>query len=98
MVLSSRRLKIPEETAALVRSLHPNLKRKIKAAFQAILTDPLTGKALKDELEGLRSFRVSRFRVIYRTTNKKDVIEIITVGPRKTIYEETLRLLKKLQT
>lgn len=93
-----RRLKISDETALAVRSLHPELKRKIKSALQAVLADPQAGKALKDELEGLRSFRVGRFRVIYRMDNKNEIIEIIAVGPRKIIYEETLRLLQKQAT
>lgn len=89
----ARKLRVPDETAALVRSLHPNLKRKIKAALQTILTDPEAGKALKDELEGLRSLRVGKVRVVYRI--KKGMIEIVAIGPRKWIYEETLRLLRK---
>jgi len=92
---TGRKLKIPDETAAVVRSMHPNLKRKIKSALQAILADPQAGKALKDELEGLWSFRVGKLRVVYRITGKKKVLEIIAVGPRKNIYEETLRLIKK---
>jgi len=86
------RLKVPNETAILVRSLHPELKRKIKAALQAILIEPQAGKALKNELAGLRSFRVGNLRVVYRI--KERVIEIVAIGPRKRIYEETLRLLK----
>jgi mRNA interferase RelE/StbE len=93
--LSGRKLKIADETAKLVRSLHPNLKRKIKSALQAIIVDPRTGKVLKDELEGLRSFRVGKFRVIYKISSKEGIIEIIAIGPRKKIYEETLRLLRK---
>lgn len=92
------KLKIPDETTATVRSLHPELKRKLKAALQAILTDPQAGKALKNELEGLRSFRVGKFRVVYRALNKEKFIEILAIGPRKTIYEETLRLLKAEKT
>ena len=88
------RLRVTDETAALVRSLHPNLKRKIKAALQTILVDPQAGKALKDELEGLRSFRVGKFRVVYRITGEEGIIEIAAIGPRKRIYEETLRLLR----
>lgn len=88
------KLKVPEETAATVRSLHPELKRKIKTALQTILTYHQAGKMLKEELEGLRSFRVGKFRVVYRALNKEKLIEIISIGPRKTIYEETWRLLK----
>lgn len=95
MPISKRRLKMSDETAGLIRSLHPHLKRKIKAGLQALLDDPLSGKSLKDELYGLQSLRVGRFRIIYKTSSEKGIIEIITIGPRKTIYEETLRLLKK---
>jgi len=93
--MSILRLKMSDETADLIRSLHPDIKRKIKAALQTVLSDPLSGKALKDELEGLQSFKVGKFRVIYKTTKDKGVIEVVTIGPRKTIYEETLRLLKR---
>ncbi len=43
---------------------------------------------------GLRSYRVSRFRIIYRLVQEKR-IEIIAVGPRERIYEETYRLVTK---
>ncbi len=93
--MNIRRLKMSDETAELVRTLHPDIKRKIKAALQAILNDPQTGKGLRDELGGLQSFKAGKFRVIYKTATDKGIIEIVAIGPRKTIYEETLRLLKR---
>jgi mRNA interferase RelE/StbE len=87
------RLRIPDNVAKLVRGIHPHLKRKIKASFRLILSNPNEGKALKDELAGLRSFRVSRFRIIYRV--QKNVVEIVAIGPRERIYEETFLILKK---
>lgn len=93
--MSIRRLKMSDETAELVRTLHPGLKRKIKAALQAILNDPQSGKGLKDELEGLQSFKVGKIRVVYKAVTDKGIIEIVAIGPRKTIYEETLRLLQR---
>ena len=87
------RLRVPDEVADLVRGMHPVLKRKTRASLVAILSDPSTGKALKDELAGLRSFRVGTFRVIYRVT--RNVVEIVAIGPRGRIYEETYRLLKR---
>ena len=89
-----RKLKVPDSVAELIRNLHPHLKKKVKASLQAILSDPYSGKALKDELAGLRSFRVSRFRIIYRISDEK-LIEIIAIGPRECIYEETFWLLKR---
>ncbi len=88
------KLRIPDEVVALLRSLHPLLKKKVRAALQSVCTDPYSGKALKDELEGLRSFRVGRLRIIYRIGPRKRV-EIVAIGPRKNICQETFRLLKK---
>jgi mRNA interferase RelE/StbE len=87
------RLRVPDEVAELVRGMHPTLKRKTKASLKMILADPSSGKALKDELAGLRSFRVGTFRVIYGVT--RNVVEIVAIGPRERIYEETYRLLKR---
>ena len=92
-----RKLRVPDETVALIRGCHPQLKRKIRAGLRHILTEPDAGKSLKDELAGLKSYRISRFRIIYRISSKK-TIDIVTVGPRKTIYEETYRIIKKEAT
>jgi mRNA interferase RelE/StbE len=90
----SRKLRITDRAAALLRTLHPHLKKKIRASFQAIMGDPYVGKALREELSGLRSFRVSRYRVIYRLIQERQ-IEIVAVGPRERIYEDTYRMLSK---
>ncbi|MGD1975884.1 MAG: type II toxin-antitoxin system RelE/ParE family toxin [Desulfobacterales bacterium] len=88
------KIRVPDEIADLVRGSHPQLKRKIKAGLKHILADPQTGKSLKDELIGLKSYRVSRFRIIYRISTE-NIIDLVTIGPRKTIYEETFRIVKK---
>ena len=87
------RLRVPEGVAGTIRGIHPHLKKKIRASLKILLTDPSAGKTLKEELKGLLSFRVGRFRIVYRV--KKSTIEIVAVGPRNRIYEETLRLVKK---
>lgn len=89
-----RKLKVPDETAELIRGMHPELKKKIRASLQIILSDPSSGKPLKDELSGLWSFRVGGFRIIYRAEDNR-VIEVVAVGPRERIYEETFKLLQK---
>ncbi len=88
------KLLVPDDIAELIRSMHPHLKKKIKASFRIIISDTLSGKALKDELAGLRSYRVSKFRIIYRVSKRKQ-IEVVAVGPRGRIYEETFRLINK---
>ena len=66
------------------------LKRKVRAALQALLEDPCAGKALRNELQGLRSYRVGRFRIIYRIGRD---LELVAFGPRDSIYVETYRQL-----
>ena len=88
------KLRIPEYQSNDIILLHPEIKKKIKHALITIINDPYTGKALKDELKGLRSFRVKRLRIIYQVAGEKE-IQIVALGPRACIYEETYRLIKK---
>lgn len=89
-----RRLRIPHDVAELVRSLHPDLKKKIKAGLSQIQQEPGSGKPLREELAGLRSFRLGRFRIIYREASSA-VLDIVAIGPRRTIYQETDRFLSR---
>lgn len=87
------RLRVTDETADFLRSLHPEIKRKIRAALEIIASEPSAGKSLQDELRGLKSFKIGRFRIIYKVAPKR-IIEIVAIGPRRIVYEETYRLLK----
>jgi len=90
-------LRVPNHVAAVLKKLHPTIKSHIRSGLRTIIEDPYRGKALKDELQGLRSYRVKRYRIIYRISFDKREIEIVTIGPRRIIYEETFRLLSKNQ-
>lgn len=90
------KIRLPEELAELIRGLHPELKGRFKAALAMILADPHCGKALREELLGLRTFRVKRMRIVYRIATGR-VIEVVAIGPRRTIYEETFRIISRDQ-
>jgi mRNA interferase RelE/StbE len=92
--MASYRLRAPGRIEAFVRGLHPELRRKVRAGLDVIRTDPSVGKELRDELAGLRSLRVERFRIVYRIAPRR-LIDLVAVGPRRTIYQETLRLLRR---
>ena len=49
---------------------------------------------LMDKRSAIRSFRVGSFRVISRIENPEQ-IELVAIGPRARIYEETFRLVRK---
>ena len=88
------KLRMPDETADFIRHMHPEIKKKIKSSLEIILSDPHAGKSLKGELTGLKSFRTGRLRIVYKISSKQ-IIDIVSVGPRRIIYEITYRLLKK---
>jgi mRNA interferase RelE/StbE len=73
--------------------MHPDMKRKVRAALTDILADPDCGKPLEGALQGLWSLRVARYRVIYRPDAAG--AEVVAIGPRSTIYEETARLIRR---
>jgi len=59
-----------------------------------LAADPHCGKMLREELAGLRSLRVKNMRIIYRLSGK-GIVEVVTIGPRRTIYEETFRIISE---
>jgi mRNA interferase RelE/StbE len=93
----NRLIRTTEEIATYIRSLHPAIKKRVHSALDQIRSQPGEGKPLQRELKGYRSYRIGKFRIIYRVMVKEMVkeIEVVTVGPRRTIYEETTRLMKK---
>ena len=94
MTSKTYKLRVPDEIVGLIQNMHPHLKKKIRGSLETILSEPHSGKGLKDELAGLRSFQVSRFRIIYRISKRKH-IEVVAIGPRERIYKETFRIISK---
>ena len=89
------RPEIPPHVAEVIRSLHPDLKRSIKAAVRAIATDPACGMPLLRELDGLWKYRVRRFRIVYAIDHKTRVIRLMAVGHRQHVYEKLSARLRK---
>jgi len=79
---------IPPHVADVIRSLHPDLKQLIKSAIRAIAANPECGEPLKRELDGLRKYRVRRFRIVYAVDRKRQIIRLMAVGHRRSVYEE----------
>ncbi len=88
------RLVVPKDIRELISTMHPSLKKKVKASLKIILSAPYSGKALMEELSGMRSFRISSFRIIYRI-KEPEQIELVAIGPRERIYQETFRMIQK---
>ena len=88
-------LRVPDNIVSLVRGLHPLIKSQIRTSLQTLLENTHCGKALKEELRGLRSYKVKKYRIISRVAHKEKELQIIAIGPRRNIYEETFKIISK---
>ena len=91
------RIAVPPHVEAFISSLPPLLKSKIRAGLEVLQEDPHAGKPLKEELRGLWSYRVSRYRIIYRIDHHRIEVQIIEVGSRAIIYEKVLLWARRLK-
>lgn len=84
----NRRIVASDALRDAIRHLSPILKGKVKESIEEILRDPSSGKELRDDLAGLRSYRVGQVRIIYQA-DRGDVT-LVTIGPRKTVYQKAV--------
>jgi mRNA interferase RelE/StbE len=80
------------ECSRLISKLPPEIKRLVRSTIDALLTKRDMGMELTGELEGYRSYRVRRYRIIYRVNEDDSCLEVYHVGHRRDVYE-TLRSL-----
>jgi mRNA interferase RelE/StbE len=77
-----------------IEKLDPSIRKLIEKALEALSLDAFRGKQLSYELAGLRSFRTSDYRIIYRIKRRQVLIIVISVGHRREIYKRLKELLE----
>ena len=77
-----------------IKLLHPAIKPVIKSRIRKLSDNPYSGKALERELSGYFSYRVKRFRIIYKIDEPNRNLEIHHIGHRKDIYELLNKVLR----
>ncbi len=93
--MSERLVRLPTEVQATIRQLHPDLKRRVRAAIDLLRKSPESGKALAAELDGWRSLRVGSLRIVYRASGAS--LDVAAIGPRATISLEAARLVRRVR-
>jgi mRNA interferase RelE/StbE len=88
------RIRYTSEAARRIRRLHPDVKAFLREAIEALAAAPWSGHALRFELDGYRSLRARRYRIVHRVDDDAHVIEIHYVGLRRDVYESFRRLLR----
>lgn len=59
-------------------------RKKILQKLNQLMFDPLAGKTLRGELEGLRSLRAWPYRIVYELGKEK--IIIYSIAHRQSVY------------
>jgi mRNA interferase RelE/StbE len=67
--------------------IHPDVKKLIKDALKELMKNPYLGKDLQEELAGFQSYRLKRYRIIYKTNMQSKTIMVYFVGHRRNVYE-----------
>lgn len=83
----SLRVKFAQTVAEALSSLHPEIKKQLKAALQDIAKKPYQGKELQEELFGFHSYRFKRYRILYQVDDENQAILVYHFGHRRNVYE-----------
>ncbi len=75
-----------EAVKGLERTTTP-MKRRVIRALEGLKADPLKGKRLRGELEGLFSLRIGGMRAVYEVDAERRAIVIHAVEPRGDVYK-----------
>lgn len=81
---SERRIEFSRKAAGFLETADPQVKERCRTAVYELANNPLLGKKLKGEFEGLRSYRFGTFRIVFRFS--KDLLEIVYVDHRRDVY------------
>jgi mRNA interferase RelE/StbE len=81
------------ECARLIAKFPPEIKRLVRSSIDTLLDEPKLGTELTGELDGYYSYRVRRYRIIYRINEDESTIDVYNVGHRRDVYENLRSLL-----
>ena len=92
----SLKIRLTKEAGGLISKFHPETKKLIKAALKDLQTDTHAGHDLEEELSGFKSFRVKRYRIVYKINEEQNTLDIYYAGHRRNVYEQFRMMLAKL--
>ncbi len=80
-------VKITHFANETAKKLNPEIKKTLKAALKELSKNPCLGKELQEELSGFWSYRVLRYRVIFKADTQNKIIVVWGIGHRRDVYE-----------
>ena len=90
------KVRLTREVAKTVSKLHPENKKLVRSALDEIRDNPHQGRDLQDQLSGFKSYRIKRYRIVYKLNEKQSAVDIYYIGHRRDVYEQFRSLLNRL--
>lgn len=90
------KVRLTPVAARIVSKLHPENKKMIRSALDEVCKNPHQGRDLQDDLAGFKSYRIKRYRIVYKINEEQSFIDIYFIGHRTDVYEQFRSLLVKL--
>jgi len=78
---------LSRQAARTLERLTPAMRARVIKALERVRADPLRGKRLRGELEGLFSLRIGEMRAVYEVDTDEMVMVLHAIGPRGDIYK-----------
>ena len=88
-------IQVSSDVQAAIKALHPEIKRRVRAAIDAIRADPTVGEPLGEDLTGFRKITLGSWRVVYR--EERSAIRIHAVGLRATVYADLVDRIRSVR-
>lgn len=80
-------LNVSVQAQKFLDKLDQQTRRRLILNLEALKEQPYQGKPLRGSLKTLLSWKVGKYRVLYRINEEKIEIIIINIGLRKDIYK-----------
>ncbi|MFH0770805.1 MAG: type II toxin-antitoxin system RelE/ParE family toxin [Candidatus Peregrinibacteria bacterium] len=81
------RIVITKQAAKDMKKLSADMRKRVDAAIDVLRENPLAGKQLRGELEGMWSLRVWPYRIIYTIHREIVTVSVLRVGHRQGVYQ-----------
>ena len=88
-------IKFTPESARVLSKFHPENKKQVKASLKVLRQNPNMGSDLQEELSGFKSYKLKRYRILYKIDEEQNCIRIYHIGHRSDVYEQFKILLNK---
>ena len=73
-----------------IKTLKKEEQKKILDVIEELSINPKKGKELVGRLTGLRSLRLSQYRIIYKVEDIKLIVFVLRMGHRGDIYSKKI--------